>query len=303
MAGPVTTSSAFKTLKATLEEIVTDSTDNIEKNAYYKQYMKVSGMTDNYEDDLENGGPGLATEKAEGQALDVGSLYEGYLTRYISRKFGLIMQITEELDEDGKYNGKYVDAARRLKRAVYKTKEVDCAQILNRAANALFVGGDGLSLANNAHTIPGGGTFSNTLATPFSPSRAALIVVAQNLMNLPGHDGVVEGYKPEKVVCPTSQWGAWRGILNSEKVPESPNNEPNVTYDVYDRKPVVVPFWTASTTNWLVTTTAGDLKLKIRRKAKGRTWYDEPTEVINYGISERWSRGWSDPRVIYFSNA
>ncbi len=298
----LTTATAFRTLKATLEEVVTDDSDGYEKKAAYKGYCKVEGMEDNYEDDLENGGPGLATEKTEGQALDVGTLYEGYVTRYIARKFGLIMQITEELDEDGKYNGKYIDASRRLKRALFKTKEIDCAQMLNRAANTGYVGGDGLSLANSAHTIPGGGTFSNTLSTAFSPSRAAVIVMSQNIMLLPGHDGVTEGYMPTAIVHPVAQWGAWKGILGSDKVPESANNELNVAADM-NLKQVPVPYWSASSTNWLMLTDAGKLKLKIRRKAKGRTWYDEPTEVINFGVSERWARGWSDPRCIYFSNA
>lgn len=302
-AGPITTSAAFKTLKATLDKIVTDKSDGIEKRVYYTQYMKVETMSDNYVDDLENGGPGLATEKLEGQALDVGSLFEGYVTRYLARKFGLIMQITEELDEDGKYNDQYIDAARRLKRALHKSVEVDCGQIFNRAANSGYTGGDGLSLANSAHTIPGAGTFSNTLATPFSPSRAALIVVTQNLMSMPGHDGVIEGYKPTNVVCPPSLWGAWSGILGSNLVPESPNNEINVVADMGLGKPIAIPYWTASTTNWGVLTDAGDLKLKWRRKPKARTWYDEQTEVINHGVSARWARGWSDPRVFYFSNA
>jgi len=297
-----TTSVAFATLKATLEEIVTDDTDNVEKNVVYKQYMKVEGMKDNYVDDLSNGGPGLATEKAEGQALDVLDLNNGYQTRYLARKFGLIMQITEELDEDGKYNDEYVDAARRMKRAVFKTMEVECAQILNRVHNASYVGGDGLCLGNSAHTIPGGGTFSNTLSTAFSPSRAALIVVRQNLMTLPGWDGVTEGYMPTAVVHPPAQWGAWAGILQSEKVPESGNNETNVAKSL-NLKQVPVPYWTASTTNWLVLTDAARLKLKVRRKPKARTWYDEATEVINYGISARWARGWSDPRAVYTSNA
>jgi hypothetical protein len=299
----VTTSQAFATLKATLEEIVTDDSDGYEKKTFYKQYMKVEGMKDNYIDDLSNGGPGLATEKAEGQALDVMGLSNGYQTRYTSRKHGLIMQITEELDEDGKYNDEYVDAARRMKRAVFKSMEVDCAQILNRVHNSAYVGGDGLCLGSASHTIPGGGTFSNTLSTAFSPSRAALIVVRQNLMTMPGWDGVTEGYMPTKVVCPPAQWGAWAGILGSDKVPESGNNEINVAADMGLGKPVAVPYWSASTTNWLVLTDAAKLKLKIRRKPKSRTWYDEPTEVINYGISARWARGWSDPRAVYTSNA
>lgn len=298
----ITTSVAFLTLKATLEEVVTDKSDGYEKNVVYKKYMKVEGMEDAYEDDLSNGGPGLATEKAEGQALDVMTLNNGYLTRYWARKHGLILQLTEELDEDGKYNDKYVDASRRMKRAVYKTMEVDCAQIFNRAFNSAYVGGDGLSLANSAHTIPGGGTFSNTLSTAFSPSRAAVIVMTQNIMLLPGWDGVTEGYMPTAVVHPVAQWGAWKGILGSDKVPESGNNEMNVAADL-NLKQIPVPFWSASTTNWGMLTDAARLKLKVKRQPKARTWYDEAVEMINHGISARWARGWSDPRAFYGSNA
>ncbi len=300
--GLITNSSAFKTLKATLEKIVTDSTDNIEGDLTCTKYMKVSTMSDHYEDDLENGGPGYATETAEGTPLAVGNLYDGAVTRYISRKFGLIMQMTEELDEDGKYNDVYLNFARRMKRAVYKTLEVDCANIINRAATTGYVGGDGLTLASASHTIPGGGSFSNTLSTPFSPSRAALIVVRNNLQKLPGHDGIVEGYDIAKVLHPVEQWGTWAGILGSDKVPESNNNEKNVVRDLKVTA-VQLKFMT-STTNWGVTTDAPDgLKLKWKRKPKARTWYDENIEVINHGISARWARGWTDPRGYYHSNA
>jgi len=302
MATPITTSQAFRTLKATLESIVTDKTDGLEDGLVCTQYMTEGMMTDNYEDDLENGGPGLATEKAEGQPLDVLSLYEGAVTRYIPRKIGLIMQITEELDEDGKYNDQYLNIAKRNKRAVYKTLEIDCANVLNRAATAGYVGGDGLTLASSAHTIPGGGTFSNTLATPFSPSRAAVIVMRNNVAVLPGHDGVTEGYELTGIVHPSAQWGAWAGILGSEKVPESNNNELNVVKGMR-LKQIEVKYMTSST-NWGAITDAGNgLKLRWRRKPKGRTWYDENTEIINYGTSARWARGWTDPRGFYFSNA
>lgn len=299
----LTTATAYKTLKATLDNIITDSTDNVESNLVCKKYMKTESMDSAYDDDLEVGGPGLATEKAEGQALDILGLYEGPITRYIARKFGLIMQITEELDEDGKYNAKYINAARRMKRAIYKTLEIDCANVLARAASTSYLGGDGLPLASNAHTIPGGGTFSNTLSTPLSPSRTALITMIQNVYKLPGHDSIVQPQKVTKVVFPPDQWGAWEGILRSEKVPESAFNEVNVVKGM-GIEAVMVPYWTASTTNWGIITDVDDgLKMKWRRKPKARTWYDEPTEVINHGISARWARGWSDPRGFYFSNA
>jgi hypothetical protein len=299
----ITTTTAYKTLKATLDKIITDSTDNVESDLVCTKYMNVGTMDDAYVDDLENGGPGLATERAEGQALEVGSLYEGPMTRYIARKFGLILQITEELEEDGKYNDKYINASRRLKRAVYKTLEIDCANVLNRAANASYVGGDGVSLASASHTIPGGGTFSNTLGVALSPSRTALISIIQNVMAMPGHDGIVEGYRVKAILHPVAQWGAWKGILGSDKVPESAFNEINVVHGM-GIKQIPVPYWTGSSTNWAVVTDApGGLKLLWRRKPKSRTWYDEATEVVNHGISARWARGWSDPRAFYFSNA
>ena len=299
----MTTAWGFKTLKNTLDNVITDKTDNVTSDLACTKYMAEESMSDNYVDDLENGGPGLLSERSEGQALEVGTLYEGSLTRYISRKFGGILAITEELDEDGKYNDKYIDAARRLKRALYKTLEVDCANVLNRATNTSYTGGDGLALVSASHTIPGGGTFSNTLATPLGPSRAALITVVQNVMLLPGHDGVTEGYKVTGVVHPVAQWGAWKGILGSEKVPESANNEDNVIYGM-GIKQIPVPFWSASTTNWLCLTDVSDgLKLKWRRKPKARTWYDEDVEIIKHGLSARWARGWSDARKVYFSNA
>ena len=298
----ITTSTAYKTLKATLDNIVKDKADGIESSLVCTKYVASGTMADNYVDDLERGGLGLATEKVEGQALDVLGFQEGPQTRYSARKFGLISELTEELDEDGKYNDQYVDLSRQQKRAVYKTLEIDCANILNRAFNSIYVGGDGQPLCSASHTIPGGGTFSNTLSTAFSPSVAALSVVIQNLMTLPGHDGVIEGYKAKKVVHPPAQWGAWKEILKSDKRPDSLNAF-NVVGDMSIEQ-VPVPYWSSSTTNWLVITDAPHgLKLKWRRKPKGRTWYDESTEVIKHGTSARWARGWSDPRGAYGSNA
>jgi hypothetical protein len=299
----ITTSTTFRNLKATIDNVITDKNDNLEKNLVFPKYLPRETMEDNYVDDVEVGGPGLATEKAEAQMLDVGQLSDGYLTRYYARKFGLQMIVSEEALEDGKYSN-YIDAAKRIKRSLFKAMEFDAANVLNRAADTNYIGGDGLCLANSAHTIAAGGTFSNTLATPFSPSRAALIVVAQNVMQLPGHDGNVEGYMPTKVVCPVSQWGAWSGILGSEKVPESNNNEINVIKSELDLELVPVKYWTGSTTNWAVLTDAPDgLKWKDRRKPKSRSWVDNNVEALRYSVSARWARGWSDPRGLYFSNS
>lgn len=298
----ITTATTFRNLKATLDTIVTDKNDGLEAKAVWKKYLIEKTMADNYEDDAEVGGPGLLTEKPEGQDAATGSINDGFVTRYIARTFAMRALASEEALEDGKYED-YINLAKRLKRSAFKTIEIDAANLLNRAANSAYIGGDGVSLANSAHTIPGGGTFSNTLSTPFSPSRAALIVVTTNLAQLPGHDGVTEGYMPEKIVCPQGQWAVWEGIVGSTLVPESNNNEINV-FKGMGLEVVPVKYWTASTTNWAVLSDADNgLQWRWRRKMKSRTWVDNDAYVMKYGISYRSSRGWSDARAFYFSNA
>lgn len=300
----ITTSTAFRTLKKTLDNIITDDSDGSSKAKVYTKYMMEESMADNYVDDLENGGPGLLTEKGEAQPFDVLSLDDGAVTRYSSRIFSGGLEISAEADEDGKYNDKYIDAARRLKRAGQKTVEYDCSNLLIRAANAAYTGGDGQPLASASHTLPGGGTYSNTLSVAFSPSMAALTVVRNNVAQMPGHDGLTEGYTLKKVVFPSAQWGAWMTILGSTDAPGTANNDTNVVRKL-NLEGVEVPFWDrGSTTNWLVLTSADHgLKLKWRIKFKSRTFYDERPDVIVHAIKGRWARGWSNPRAVYFSNA
>jgi hypothetical protein len=299
----ITTSVGFRTLKKTLDHIQTDDTDGSSSDVRATKYMMQETMSDNYVDDLENGGPGLLTEKDEAQAHDVLNLFDGAMTRYRPRKFGGILEISAEMDDDGKYNDQYINAAKRLKHAGWKTLEYDCSNVLIRAANAAYTGGDGQPLASASHTIPGGGTFSNTLAVPFSPSMAALTTVRNNVAQLPGHDGLTEGYDVKKVVFPTAQWGAWKTILKSANAPGTLSDK-NVVGDL-GIEMVEVPFWDrGSTTNWMVITSADNgLKLKWRQKFKSRTFYEERPNIICHVIDARWARGWTNPRGVYFSNA
>lgn len=304
MSGTIFNSTVFNSVKETLEEIVDDKTDNVESSVIFKKWCKTGTQSDYYEDDLEMGGPGLATETGEGAELEVGSIREGYITRYIARKFALKLIITEEAMEDNKYP-EAIKLAKRLKRALWKTLDIDCTNMLVRATNASYVGGDGVSLASASHTLPQGGTWSNTLATPLAPSRIAVITAVSQMRKFPGHDGITEGAEPKKIVHPTEQWGVWGGILNSKMAPEAGNfAEINVVNNDLDITPVAIKYWSNTTTNWGIITDADNgLQMRWRRKPKSNTWVENDNETSKYSISARWSRGWSDPRTILFSNA
>lgn len=302
MSTMIFTSTIVNSLKETLEDIVDDDTDGVEAAAVFTKYTKVEDMSDAYVDDLEMGGPGLATEFGEGVEISTGTITEGYVTRYTARKFGQKMIATEEALEDGKYD-KVINCAKRLKRALWKAADVDSANMLNRMFNASYTGGDDVCLGSSSHTLPGGGTFSNVMATAFSPSRAAVIVATTQVMNFPGHDGLTEGYEVEQVLCPNAQWAVWDGLTMSPKAPESNTNEINVVKNL-SLEVVPIKWWTASTTNWAMTTSAGDgLQFKWRRRPKNRSWVDNDNESMKYSISARWARGWTNPRAILCVNA
>ncbi len=300
----VFTSSIANALKETLEMVIDDDTDGYDSKALLHQWMTEQSMSDNYEDDLESGGPGLASEKPEGQEIATGTIREGYITRYIARTFALKLIITEEAIEDNKYS-KIINAARRLKRALWKTADIDATNILVRGFNTAFVGGDGLPLWSASHTLPHGGTFSNLMAVPMSPSKAAVVTATSQIRKYPGHDGITEGFEPKVVVCPTEQWATWDELLGSKFTPEAGNfSEVNVVNSSLDLKAVPIKYWNNTTTNWAMMTDCDyGINFRWRRKPRSRSWVDNDQELMKYGISARWARGWSDPRCTYGVNA
>ena len=298
----VFTSTIANSLKLTLNKIIDDDMDVKSKSMFLK-WCNIQSMDDNWVDDLEMGGTGLLSEKAEGSDMAVGGIQEGIVTRYLSRTFAQKILITEEAMEDKKYP-EAIQLSERLKRAGWKTADIDATLMLVRATNSSFVGGDAVSLASTSHTLPAGGTFSNMMTVAASPSRIAVAQLMSQAKKLPGHDSITEGYGFKCVVCPVEQWYVWEGLTKSDKAPEpGAFNEINVVKGMFEDV-YPLPFWNNTTTNWGVITDADNgLNFKWRRKFRSRTWVDNDQEVMKHGLSARWSRGWSDARGILFVNA
>lgn len=300
----VLTSAIALSLKETLDEIITDDPGGAKKRVMFSKWCKEKTMSDAYEDDVEYAGPGYASEVAEATPIPLGSITEGAVTRYLARKFGLKLAISEEAVEDGKYSD-VINAAARLTYSLWDTADLDATLMLVRATTAGYTYGDGVTLASSSHTLAAGGTFSNTLATPMSPSRAAMITVTSAIKALPGHNGIRRGYTPKCVVCPIEQWATWKAIVGSEKAPEAGEfNQINVVYDM-DLDVYPLPKWSNTTTNWGVITDADNgFNFRWKRRPRSKTWVENSEEVMLHSITARWSRGNSDTgRSFYFSNA
>ncbi len=304
LATTVFVGTVFHSLKKTLDNIVDDRLDGYQDRLLMPKYFDESEMEDAYVDDLEMAGPGLASRKTDGAQIPMGTIREGVLTRYMAYTFGLGIAVTEEAMEDRKYP-QVIDAARRLKRALYKTVDYDAANVLIRAFNTAYVGGDGLPLCSASHTLPNGGTFSNTMATPLSPSRQALVIATTQIRKFPAHDGLFDFFLPKCINCPVDQWEAWAVILGAERAPEPGEfNAPNVfnqdmKLDLYPNQ-----YWSNTTTNWIVgTDVENGLSWKWRRKPRSKTWVNNEQDILMYSITARWARLWSDPRCVLGSQA
>lgn len=291
-------------LKKTLNAIVDDKLDGYEKKALMPKWCEEDDMDDYFVDDLEMGGPGLATQKTEGATIQVGAISEGAITRYYAGTFALQLQISEEALEDKKYP-KVLQAALRLKRALWKTIDIDATNMLVRATNTSYNGGDGVPLASASHTLPGGGTWSNQMTTAMSPSRMAMIIAITQIGLYPGHDGLTEGVEPKQVLCPLNQWGVWGGVLRSAKAPDPGiYNEINVVNADYDIGVQPIKYWQNTTTNWALQTDCDNgIKFLWRRRPRSNTWLNPNQQIMHYSIDARWARGWSDPRCVLFVNA
>lgn len=295
----------YDTLKATLNSIVGDPDDGVESNLVAKKWLRIEGMPDAWVDDLTMAGPGLAAEMDEGDEIPEGDMREGYIKRYIARKFGLKMILTDEVMEDTKYP-QAIKAAKRLKRAMWKTFDIDMTLMLIRAFDADYVGGDNVALGSASHTLAHGGTFSNIMAVPMSPSVLALTTARTQLATMPGFDGIVQGYEMKKVLYPPAQWAVWSVLLNSMGHPDAGEfNAINVVSHDLKPDPVEIKYWNTTDTNWAILTDADEdgLKAKFRRRPRSNTWLENGNETVMHSLTARWANGWTDPRHFYGVNA
>lgn len=292
-------------LKDTLDGVQMDKSDGLEAKAVYKKFVDVSDMPDAYLDDLELGGPQLMSVKAEGSEIASMNLNEGNLMRYIPRVVAGKITITEEAMDDNKYP-EAINMSRHLKRSGVQTVEYDWGIYLGRATSTSQLGGDGVPLASTAHTLPGGGTFSNMLGTAAALSTVALTNAFAQLMQYPGYNGLIAPVRPKSVVYPVQLWGTAMTIKNSTMDPSTGNfTATNVIKDEYgDLEWIPQPYWTATTTKWLVRTDAEKgLRHLWKKKYSTRTWVDNDNMVMKHAASQRYAIGHTNARGILFSDS
>lgn len=246
-----------------------------------------------------------APEIPEGQPItyDVGG--ELFMAKYLFRRFGLAFALTNTLVEDGEHVSMGTVYSEHLAQSLVETKELRCANVLNRAFNSSYVGGDAVSLIANNHPIGNGGTFSNLLTVSSVLSQTSFEQLLIQIRNAVNNTNMPVHLKPKQLVVNPANMYVALAILKSVGRTGTANNDINPIKYVMslESDPVVLTRLT-STIAWFVKTDAPrGLQVIQRKPLKKGMEGDFDTDSMRYKAQERYIEGWTDPRTLWGSAA
>lgn len=255
-----------------------------------------------WEEELGVSSFGLAIQKGEGTPVTYDTQMQGFLTRYTHAEYALGFIITRNMVEDDQYGKIGGQRAKALARSMRQTKETVAANVLNRAFNTAFTGGDGKALAVSDHPNVAGGTWSNVPSTPVDISEAALEQAVIDMGKWLDDRGLKIATRPSKIIIPLDLDFETNKIMKTEYEVGTANNTVNL---VRSRFPagVAINHWLTDTDAYFIKSDFGGEGLKYfeRRADSFDMDNDFDTSNAKFKAESRYSFGWTDARAVYAS--
>lgn len=182
----------------------------------------------NYEKETQIIGFGLAQVKQETGATNYVSEVQGFSSIWTHVEYSLGYIVSQVELEDNLYEAVSKTRSRALAFAFNQTKENVVANVYNRAFNASFVGGDGVSLLNVAHPNTSGGTWSNMLAVGADLSEASLEDLIIQMGGATDDVGNLINIIPKSLHIARQEWFNANRILKSVFQSGTADNDINV---------------------------------------------------------------------------
>lgn len=255
-----------------------------------------------FEEDVGVSSFGLAVQKGEGAPITYDSERQGFITRYNHTVFALGFIITREIYEDDQYDVVGQRKAQGLAFSMRQTKEINAANVYNRAFNGSYVGGDGSSLLATNHANFVGGTWSNRLSTDADLSEAALEQAAIDIAGFTNDRGLLIKVLPKSLIIPRQLAFEAQRILKTDGRVGTDNNDINAIKAMGLIPKIVVNHYLTDTDAWFIRTDVQHgMKYFERRGDEFGMDEDFETENAKYKATARYSFGWTDPRALYGS--
>jgi len=300
MAGGIMRSTDFR---AIVEPIMNEEFDGIytvRKDEWKAIFDYRNGTPRAYHEEPVLYGMGAAPELPDGMPVT----YDGggilFNKRYVYKVYGLGFALTRVLVEDGDHIRIGQIFSKHLANALIETKETLTANILNRAFNGSYVGGDGVAMVVSNHPISGG-TFSNVLATPAALSQTSLEQMVIQIRQAVDNNGKKIRLTPKGLIVHPNNMMQAEVLLKSALRTGTANNDINPVNSMgsLSEGAKVISRLTSTTAWWINTDAPEGLKLLMRRRLDKGMEGDFETDSMRYKATERYAVGWTDPRAMF----
>jgi hypothetical protein len=299
MAAPMR-STDFRSI---VEPILNEAFDGVydqRKDEWSTVFREQSGIPRNYHEEPVLYGFGAAPQLPDGSPVTYQQGGVLFLQRYVYQVFGLAFALTKVLVEDGDHIRIGQVYAKHLAQSLVETKELLSANVLNRAFNSSYAGGDGVSLSNSAHPLVSG-TFSNLLSTAANLSQTSLEQMLIQVRQAVDNNGKKIRLQPVKLVVAPGNVFQAEVLLKSVLRTGTANNDinPIKSIGLLPEGASVISRLTSATNWWVQTDAPEGLKLLMRRALEKTMEGDFETDSMRYKATERYQVGWTDPRAVY----
>jgi hypothetical protein len=299
MAAPMR-STDFRSI---VEPILNESFDGVydqRADEWSTVFREQAGIPRNYHEEPVLYGFGAAPQLPDGAPVTYQQGGVLFLQRYVYQVFGLAFALTKVLVEDGDHIRLGQVYAKHLAQSLVETKELLCANVLNRAFNSAYVGGDGVSLINTAHPIASG-TFSNQLATAAALSQTSLEQMLIQVRQAVDNNGKKIRLQPLKLVVAPGNVFQAETLLKSVLRTGTANNDinPIKSIGLLPEGASVISRLTSATNWWIQTDAPEGMKLLMRRSLEKTMEGDFETDSMRYKATERYQVGFTDPRALF----
>jgi len=253
-----------------------------------------------FEEEVMLSGFGNAGVKPEGQSVNYDAATETFTARYTHETLALAFSITEEAIEDNLYDRLASRYTKALARSMANAKQVKAANVLNRAFNSSYTGGDGLELCSTAHVIVSG-TEQNELSTAADLNETSLEQAMVDIAALTDERGLKIAAQGRKMIIPSALQFTAERLLKSVGRTGTADNDINAVVSMgMVPQGYVVNHYLTDTDAWFIKTDVPNgMKHFVRAPIKTAMEGDFDTGNVRYKARERYSFGWSDWRGIF----
>ena len=255
-----------------------------------------------FEEEVMLGGFANAAVKPEGQGVSYDDAQETYTARYTNETIALAFSLTEEAVEDNLYDKLSTRYTKALARSMANTKQVKAANILNRAFNTSYLGGDDKELCATDHPTLSGDQ-KNELSTAADLNETSLEQALIDIADMKDERGLKIALRGMKMIIPVNlQFVAERLMKSAGRVGTADNDINAIKSMGMVPEGYVVNNFLTDTDAWFIKTDAPNgMKHFTRAPIRTAMEGDFDTGNVRYKARERYSFGWSDWRGIFGS--